>query len=190
MILIMFVLTNEQKINIQDQLYEVENTMKKNLKQNLIRILSLLLLALLAVSIVGCGKKEAKKDEAPDEAEAKKDDGVLIDQDGIIITFLKYETDGLFGPEYYLKVENTTDKKLRVHMENVKFDNGKEDTFPLFTTELEPKGFEEKSYSLAMVLDEDEIDEVKSMEIIFTLLDNDYKTIKEFDPVTANIPSN
>ncbi|NLJ70038.1 MAG: hypothetical protein GX328_01045 [Clostridiaceae bacterium] len=161
--------------------------MKKKLKQNMIKALSLLLVVLLAVSIVGCSKKDAKKDEPA--GEEKKDDSVLIDQEGIIITFLKYEKEGLFGPEYHLKVENTTDKKLRVHMDKVKFDNGKEDTFPLFTTELEPKGYEENYYSMGLALEEDEYDKVKTMEITFSLLADDYKTIKEFDPVTVTIPN-
>ncbi|MGI6578654.1 MAG: hypothetical protein ACOX3H_00180 [Saccharofermentanales bacterium] len=158
--------------------------MKKKLKQNLIRTLSLLLVTLLIVSIAGCGKKEEAKKE-----EAKKEDGVLIDQDGIKISFLKYEKEAIFGPEYHLKVENTTDKKLRVHMESVKFDNGKEDDFPLFTTELEPKGYEENYYALGFALEEEEYDQVKSMEIVFSLLADDYSTIKEFDPVTVSIPN-
>ncbi|HHU53205.1 MAG TPA: hypothetical protein GXZ43_03900 [Clostridiaceae bacterium] len=159
--------------------------MKKRINKNLIKIFSLFLIALLTLSIVGCGKKDAKKDGA----EGKKEDGVLLDQDGIKITFLKYEKEALFGPEYHFKVENSTDKKLRVHMEHVKFDNGKEDTFPIFTTELEPKGFEENYYSLGFALEEEDYDKVKSMEIVFSLLEDDYTTIKEFDPVTVSIPN-
>ncbi|HHU53588.1 MAG TPA: hypothetical protein GXZ43_05885 [Clostridiaceae bacterium] len=132
-------------------------------------------------------KDENDKDETDqDENEGEK---LVLDSDGIKIYFTEFLPDEFFGPEMHFRVENTTDTKYRVHMDTVKFDNGVEDTFPLFTTELPAKESKENYYAFLYTdLKEEDYTKVKEMEVVFSLLNDDYSLVKTFDPVTVEIP--
>ncbi|MGB4610913.1 MAG: hypothetical protein WBH77_09875 [Saccharofermentanales bacterium] len=137
-----------------------------------------------------------KTDETEDTDETEEtevtdnDEKLILDSDGIKIYFTKYLPDEFLGPELFFRVESTRDELSRVWMDNVKFDNGVEDKYPLFITELPANGSEEDYYPFGFSADmeEDEYTKVKKMDIVFSLMDEDYKEIKLFDSVTIEIP--
>lgn len=182
------------------------------MKKNIVKILSLVLAVLMLFSITSCGKKKTIEDDLEgmlkklsdelgenlddlEEVADKKDnatpktvDGrtVLIDQEGIKLYALRYELEGVFGASYVFEVENNRDEKIILQIEKAKLDDF-EDTFPLFSANVDPGETVEHTYDVGYVIEEDEAKALKRMELVFILLDEDFGTIKEFEPIVIDV---
>lgn len=100
------------------------------------RTLAIILALMLAMSLVACGGssggevkepsnvttgnntgdtqqvEQTEKNEEPEKTEVTISEAVLVDEAGVKITAKRLETDGIFGPEIKLLIENDSGKDL------------------------------------------------------------------------------
>ena len=106
------------------------------------RKLAIILALMLAVSLVACGGssggavkepsnvttgnntgdtqqvEQTEKNEEPEKTEVTISEAVLVDEAGVKITAKRLETDGIFGPEIKLLIENDSGKDLTFQCRN------------------------------------------------------------------------
>lgn len=123
-----------------------------------------------------------------EQRETKPDETgkVLYEEDGVRIIGKYVETGGLFGASVYLLIENGTDKNLTIDVDEMSVNGFMIE--PLFYETVYAGKYAMDDITIfSSDLEENGIDTIRNVELVFRIIDENYTTVAISSPVTFSV---